>query len=331
MAITVTPIDNNLTNCFIPVCVENVLSEYLNYKGYEYHYAFAYALDFQFDKAKCHTDRVADGLNIGYCFTDWLEKIYGIRVQEISFASVNKLIEYIDDRLSDEEPVILHMDSYFLPWSTLYNQEHTSHMVIAVEVDRAANSIGIIDTIEKGYYYTVKKDTLKNACEYVWSVYLPDEPEVVDAYQFDMRTRDGKVELIPQRRIEHLKEFTRVFALIFDPDIEFRNKNDLNLMKSEKLVDSIRKNILQINLFCNWLIWRDEQVFQPVIDIYFQVMSKWNILVNLLYKNCLIGWKKSFNTTACDVLKQIIQLEEKARNEFRDSMGSESKEEVNYK
>lgn len=63
MEITVTPIDNNLTNCFIPVCVENVLSEYLNYKGYEYHYAFAYALDFQFDKAKCHTDRVADGLN----------------------------------------------------------------------------------------------------------------------------------------------------------------------------------------------------------------------------------------------------------------------------
>ena len=52
MEITVTPIDNNLTNCFIPVCVENVLSEYLNYKGYEYHYAFAYALDFQFDKAK---------------------------------------------------------------------------------------------------------------------------------------------------------------------------------------------------------------------------------------------------------------------------------------
>ena len=159
----VEPLDNNITNCFIPICIENVLSEYLNYKGYEYQYAFAYSLNFKFDRNNCCEGRVADGLNNRYDFRGWLNKLYNIRIHKVEFASVEKLINYIKNSIKQQEPVIIHLDSYYLPWSTLYNKEHTTHMVIAIDVDSEKNDIKIIDTIEKEYYYDINIEILKNA------------------------------------------------------------------------------------------------------------------------------------------------------------------------
>lgn len=324
----VFPVDNNITNCFIPLCIENVLSEYLNYKGYEYQYAFAHALDFKFDINDCYEGRVADGLNIEYDFIGWINKLYNINIHEVEFASVEKLIDYINSSIKQEEPVIIHLDSYYLPWSTLYNKEHTMHMVIAINVDIEQNTVKIMDTIEKEYYYDITKETLKNACKFVWDIYLPDRPKTINSQQFDMKIEKGEIVLISKNRIELLKSLAITFKEIFDPDIEFRDKYDLDLMRTEKLVDDIRKIILQINLFCKWMIWRDknmnEKKFGEVTEIYLQIMSKWNVFVNLLYKNCMIGWKESFRIQGYTILSQIVQLEECAYEKSIESTDNKS-------
>lgn len=316
----VIPIDNNITNCFIPLCIENVLSVYLNFKGYEYQYAFAHALDFKFDANKCCGGRVADGLDIKYNFIEWLNKLYNIDIHKIEFTSVEKLIQYINKNIKKNNPVIIHLDSYYLPWSTLYNKEHTGHMVIAIDVDIKNNIIKILDTIETKYNYDIEKETLSKACTFVWDISLPQKPKVINPQQYNMKISKGEKVLVPKNRIKMLKLFADVFKENFEPSIEFRNQYDLDLMRTEKLVDDIRKIILQINLFCNWMIWLDknmaEKNFESVTEIYLQVMSKWNVFVNLLYKNCIKGWQKSFRVRGYTILTEIIHLEECANVEF---------------
>ena len=331
----VEPVNNNITNCFIPLCIQNVLSEYLNYKGYEYQYAFAYALNFKFNINNCYEGRVADGLDIDYDFIGLLDDIYNIRIRRIEFDSGEKIFGYVNKCISQEEPVIIHLDSYYLPWSTLYNKEHTRHIVLAIDIDAESDIIKIIDTIEEEYYYNIGKDIIEKACKFVWNIYLPDKPVFIKSQQFDILIEREEICLISEERIRLLKSFVEVFESIFNPDIEFRNKCDLELMQTEKLVDDIRKIILQINLFCNWMIWRDnhsdKKKFKHVTEVYLQVMSKWNIFINLLYKNCIIGWGKSFRNRGVNILTQIVNLEERAYLEFKKSINIKAYEENNVK
>lgn len=320
----VEPVNNNITNCFIPLCIENVLSEYLNYKGYEYQYTFAYALNFKFNINNCFEGRVADGLNIEFDFIGLLDDIYNISIKKIEFDSGEKIFEYVNNSIRQEEPVIIHLDSYYLPWSTLYHKEHTRHIVLAIDVNAEKGIIKVADTIEKEYYYDIGKDIIEKACKFVWKIYLPDKPVFINPQQFDILVEEEKICLISEERIRLLKSFVEVFEGVFNPDIEFRNKYDLELMRTEKLVDDIRKIILQINLFCNWMIWRDNHAdkvkFKCIVEVYLQVMSKWNVFINLLYKNCIIGWKKPFRNRGVNILTQIVNLEKCAYLELKKSI-----------
>lgn len=323
------PIDNNITNCFIPICIENVFSEYLNYKGYEYQYAFAHALNFEFNKNNSLEGRIADGLNINYDFINWLSILYKINIEKIAVESVDNLIDYIDYNIIHKNPIIIHLDSFYLPWSTLYNKEHTMHIVVVVGCNKRREKIKILDTIEKEYYFEITKKILKNACKFVYNVILPNKSIRIDSHSFDSKIRNGEIVLIQKERIDLLRNFSIEFLEKFNPKIEFRDKCNLDLMRTEKLVDDIRKNILQINLFCKWMMWREEneidKSFKSVINLYLQIMSKWNLFVNLLYKNSILGWKNTFNNKGYNILRQVVELEENAYEAFFESLNNKNR------
>lgn len=318
--LNIEPINNNITNYFIPVCTENVLSTYLEYMGYEYQNIFAYSLNFYFSKFRCTSGRVADGLHIEYNCCEWLRKLYGIYIKREHVECLDTLINDINISINIGNPVIIHLDSYYLPWSTLYYKEHTQHLVIVIDINSDKSIIKVLDSIEDDNYFYVSKEILKYGCDYIWKVTLPNIESKINIEEFDIQILNGQEVLIPKNRLQMLEDFSKVFVRIFNPDLEFRDKYNLGLMRTEKIVDDFRKMILQINLFCKWMIWRDEikgiKSFKPVLDIYMQIMSKLNVFVNLLYKNCILGWKKSFNIDGYNIIVQVIELEKKAYDRF---------------
>ena len=72
-------INNNIAQCFVPVCIENVISMYCKYRGIEYETIFLKGYNFHFDRKLCNNGRIADGLYVNYDCTLYLEELYGIK------------------------------------------------------------------------------------------------------------------------------------------------------------------------------------------------------------------------------------------------------------
>lgn len=122
LILSVPVIDHNITNCFIPVCTENVVSMYLSYMNVEYEMIFSVAMDFAFSPDLCYMGRVADGLSVQYDSLYWLNYFYGISAKRRQFAFFSGMMRFIKKNLYKDKPCIIHLDSYFLPWSTYYRK-----------------------------------------------------------------------------------------------------------------------------------------------------------------------------------------------------------------
>lgn len=318
--INIETIHNNITNCFIPICTENAISMYLQYYNIEYETIFALAMRFHFNVNQCRNNRVADGLMIQYSCLELLEDMYNIKVKVKEFFFFHNLVRYIKRNIVKKKPLIIHMDSFYLRWSTLYQKEHTTHLVVVVDIDENNKDIVILDPIDKQEPVAVSFDILRDACKFLWDISIPKNPLKINQRKIDKGILEERIKVIEDNRFKEMASFTNAFLHMFSPNIEFRKCNDYILMMTEKLVDDIRKIIKGIDLFTVWLMWRNEQSeinqFVEAIEKYKQVMSKWNVFINNLYKRSMVGWEENFNEKGYGMLKEIVALEMEAYSVF---------------
>lgn len=125
------------TNCYVDVWIE-----LLHAWGFEPIAAlpFTLAADFEGDQWTFFKFPLAD-----------LHELFGIDVQELMIW--RPLIDHIEEQVSLGRPILVEMDSYFLPDTagTAYQREHVKSTVAIVEIDRAARRIGYFHG--QGYYH----------------------------------------------------------------------------------------------------------------------------------------------------------------------------------
>lgn len=325
-------IHNNIANCFIPVCMENVISIYCEYMGLEYQGIFTQAYTFRFDKTMCGSGRIADGLSVKYdCFA-WLERLYRIKVTKKSFLFFSSMLQYLSKNIVNNKPCIIHMDSYHLRWSSFFHKEHTLHFVLVTDVDREEKTITVIDSIDRDKPEKLSFEELKLGCGFALKVQAPSKPVKINQRSLEEAICKGSYEVIDAIRFEELEEFANAFQKMFSPDVEFRDKQNAALMATEKMVDELRKNIKGINLFVLWMLWREKNTktsrFSDAIIRYRQVMSQWNLFINILYKRSLTGWEDNFYQKAYNKIMEITCLEREAYKSFINSLKKEGSEKI---
>ena len=313
-------IHNNIAHCFIPVCMENVISMYCEYMGLEYQAIFTQAYTFHFDKTMCGSGRIADGLTVKYDCFSWLERLYQIKMRKKSFLFFSSMIKYLSKRIEKNQPCIIHMDSYYLEWSSFFQKEHTLHFVLVTDVNQEKKTITVIDSIDREQPEELSFDTLKSGCQFILELQQPKKPIKINQQSLERAILEGSYEVIDVNRFEEMEEFAQAFQQMFSPDVEFRDKQNAVLMATEKMVDELRKNIKGINLFVLWMLWREEHTksdrFHDAICQYRQVMSQWNLFINILYKKSLSGWEDDFYQKAYDKIMEITGLEREAYQSF---------------
>ncbi len=323
----VSVIHNNIANCFIPVCMENVISMYCEYMGLEYQAIFTQAYTFRFDKTMCASGRIADGLSVRYdCFA-WLESLYQIKVRKKSFLFFSSMISYLSKNIENNNPCIIHMDSYYLRWSSFFQKEHTLHYVLVIDVNREEKTITVIDSIDTDKPENISFEELKLGCSFVLKLQPPSKPVKINQRSLEQAVLKGSYEVIDAARFQEMEEFGEAFLQMFSPDVEFRDKHNVALMATEKMVDELRKTIKGINLFVLWMMWRDKHTeiprFRDAVIRYRQVMSRWNLFINILYKKSLTGWEDNFYQKAYDIIMEITGLEQEAYQSFIHALKAE--------
>lgn len=124
------------TNCYVDVWIE-----LLHAWGFDPVAAlpFTVAIDFEGDQWTFFKFPHAD-----------LRDLYGLDVHEL--AVWQPLPEHIEEQVGRGRPVLVELDSYFLPDTegTAYRREHTKSTVAVIEIDRAAQRLGYFHG--QGYY-----------------------------------------------------------------------------------------------------------------------------------------------------------------------------------
>jgi hypothetical protein len=125
------------TNCYVDVWIE-----LLHALGLEPIAAlpFTLAIDFEGDQWTFFKFPLAD-----------LYELYGLDVQEL--AIWRPLVQHIEEQVARGHPVLVELDSYFLPdtTGTAYQREHTKSTVAVNEIDVGHQRLGYFHN--QGYYH----------------------------------------------------------------------------------------------------------------------------------------------------------------------------------
>lgn len=316
----VEQINTNITNCFIPLCTENAFATVCNYMGIEYQYSFAYATNFSFSSDFCDTGRVADGIFTSYNFIKYFEDVYNVSVEQKHFSFFKSYIKYLEDHLSSDIPIIAHFDSYYIPWSTLYNVRHTSHLVVVIGIDTSTKSLIILDPIDLDKPINITYSQFKDGSHFCLKLQFPEPPRIISHEQFVTETISSPDTLISSEVFNDIHELALCISKIFNPHIEFRDCLNHPLMLEEKLIDDIRKLMQGINMFTVWLQWFNKQTniynLDTVIEEFKSILSKWNICINMLFKRSLTSWEPEFKNKLSQFIDNIGIMHKSAYTHF---------------
>jgi Domain of unknown function (DUF1839) len=149
------------TNCYVDVWVE-----LLHAWGFEpvAALAFTLAIAFEGDQWTFFKFPHAD-----------LDRLYGLDVQEL--AVWRPLVHHVEEQVSRGHPVLVELDSYYLPdtASTAYQREHVKSTAAIVAIDVAAQQLGYFHN--QSYYFLEGKDFAK-----LFRLNAPEEPVSLPPY-----------------------------------------------------------------------------------------------------------------------------------------------------
>jgi hypothetical protein len=166
------------TNCYSDIWIE-----LLHALGHEPIAAlpFTLAIDFEGDQWTFFKFPLAD-----------LYDLYGLDVQEL--AIWKPLIEHVDEQVELGRPVLVELDSYFLPDTagTAYQLAHVKSTVAVVEIDVENNHMGYFHG--QGYYHLDGEDFLN-----VFRLKGEPDPAMLPPYVEFVKMR--RQEKLPQREL----------------------------------------------------------------------------------------------------------------------------------
>ena len=131
--------DDGLNSCshFLIASVANWLN-----CGYELMYADAWGFRFAPEGTKGHGiwQRGDLGPRIHYEYVaqpmTLLERFHGLQVKEVRDSTLDATHAVLKEELDKQRPVLIMMDTYFLPWlDKFYQQVHSSHAILVIGMD----------------------------------------------------------------------------------------------------------------------------------------------------------------------------------------------------
>lgn len=252
------------TNCYSDVWIE-----LLHAMGHEpiASLPFTFAIDFEGDQWTFFKFPLAD-----------LYELYGLDVQELTIW--NRLIDHIDEQVGFGRPVLVEMDSYYLPdtYGAAYHTAHVKSTIAVVEIDVENKHLGYFHN--QGYY-NVSGDDFTNLFRLNQNdpVYLPPYVEFVKIWNRAKKGQDlanASIQILKKQLtfIPTQNPF-EAFAARLAKDIDWLNQESINMFHQYSFVTlrqfgacyELSKTYLQ------WLQQNGEKHLEDAIEIFHNIST----------------------------------------------------------
>lgn len=236
------------TNCYVDIWIE-----LLHSLGFEPIAAMAYtiAIDFEGDQWTFFK----------FPFNDLLQ-LFALDIQELAIWL--PITEHIEEQVALGRPVLVELDSYFLPDTigTAYQQTHVKSTVVVIEIDVEKKHLGYLHG--QGYYYLSGDDftNVFNMNEGGNTSRLPPYVEIVKSRKTEKLSDDALLStslFLFKRQLELLpleNPFT-AFKKKFENDLEWLLEKDLDAFHQYSFA-TFRQYGSCFELSSNYLQWLSE-------------------------------------------------------------------------
>lgn len=277
-------------------CFEELIVLMLKWNKVPYEYYFIDLLGFDFiniqdSKINSISDRIIEGNE--FCS----QNIYNIAVRRIKKRNLKDDLAIIKNELLNNRPVLLEMDSYWLPWREEYKKLHyfeTGHTCMAVGIND--NSLFCIDTMPVAENGIVSIDDFSNG----YIEYIVFNFDNLRKQNYDNLKIFNNIKKIIYKSnyftnsFDALLYFSKNIQEAFDPIIEFSKYKDANVdVYFFPIIYKIRHISSGYKLMLYLLDYLGKQLemnFRSMFDVdIIQIHSLWdqvhNLLVKLFYTN----------------------------------------------
>lgn len=249
------------TNCYVDVWIE-----LLHAWGFDPIAAmpFTVAIDFEGDQWTFFKFPHSD-----------LRALYGLDIQEL--AIWQPLVEHVDEQVGLGRPVLVELDSFYLPDTegTAYRREHTKSTVAAVDIDLANQRLGYFHG--QGYY-ELSGDDFTN----VFRLAGPQDPAMLPPYVEFVKRRPNRAATGRQLVNTSVELLKQQLTLIPDtnPFIKFKTRfaADVDWLMNEPMEVFHQYSFATLRqfgacyelaaLYFDWLSGHDVPGLEPVRDAF---------------------------------------------------------------
>lgn len=128
-------------------CLEDVLECIATGFKREHILIYADAWDFNYYLKSAESKKIIGNRIEAGEYNAWnsLAKYHGIKAKCHFTSQKDKQIKVLKEELRKENPIVLWLDGYYVPWTNVFEKLHMKHFVIAVGMDEEKKKIYVID------------------------------------------------------------------------------------------------------------------------------------------------------------------------------------------
>lgn len=295
---------------YLPMCWDNALLSYSKTMGQNYEKT--YAKYWGFDYSGIH-GTLGQSLYKDYHMFQSLKEACNVQMEFVNYENFDEYINLLEKNLKNNIPTLIHIDNYYTPWNGLYNNMHTNHIVLVADLDIINKKIFVVDTDFIYDIFELDFDLLSKASGFYIEFHKIGDNIETTGELLLRYLNDGK--LIDCQMFDRIRNFANDFKEYFDYKKEYEEPYVEKNVLDSKLIMAIRNVIMGRDLFSTFLHSAGDDLhfdFQPVEELLMTVSSRWNNIINKLYKQMFLKWNINMNESIAKCIYEIADLEEQA-------------------
>jgi hypothetical protein len=306
-------------------CLDDVIISMSRWFNRSYEFMYLSSMDFDFDQLNT-IQTIGERIKAEYSdkYIVLLEQYHGFTFQFHMNQTIEQGLEIIREQLAKENPVILTIDSYYIPWDSKYmNTHYFGHVFLAVGADPETKAIYGTDPFFNKKAVRIPYDHLQKGYHGCVSVDFVKE-EKFDADHLISKLIESLEELLHSRKsfkaIQSFAEELKALQFIESTDVSNNFGDDPLFVALGKVVNG-RTNFSKIFNFLNeHYSVQDLDSFSPLFN---QISYQWSSIRGLIAKGFIIkepAISEVMLNNASEKLIKIAQDEEVVLKQLVDAL-----------
>lgn len=269
-------------------CYEDLIANIVQAYNLKHEFLFSSSWNFELREfileEYSESNRIGNLLYIKDDVDKLIDEYYGIKINWILKANLQTALDIIKEELNKNNPIILAIDGYNIPWNANYQKIHFKHhCCMVIDLDLISNSLICMDPfyVEESTEY-LSLDNLDIGCDYLGLISKQSNYTILS--KVDIVEKLSKKRLEINNDISLIRKFATIVKKYFNKELEFSELKSLWDVPIVMNITNIANSRLKFSQYLAFISVEYHIDLLNIIEDLKSSCSKWNIVRSLLFK-----------------------------------------------